>query len=416
MTTEFPLRGTRILISGAGIAGPALACRLAGYGAATTVVEVAPALRGSGFGVDFRGPTHLGVLDRLGVLDTLRDLQTHGGAMRTVDERGREIFTLPAEFAGGEIEVYRDDLSRVLYERSLALGGEQLPEYLFGDTITSLAQTEDGVRVGFARAEPRIFDLVIGADGLHSTVRRLAFGPEPRYVRHLGYYLAGWSLPNDLGVDGTQQQYNVPGRMAGISADLRDPARARAFVVFASPELEYDRGDVEQQKKLIASAFAGLRWHVPHLLESLEPASELYFDAICRVHVPRMSAGRVALLGDAAFGVTLGGMGVGTGIVGAYVLAGELATSGGDHRGAFEAYERRMRGYANGWQKRASPGRFLAPATGPGLRLRNALLGNRLVQRMMISGTKSLATGFDLSEYTAGQAQHAAGHAEHAAG
>lgn len=402
MTDEFPLRAMRILISGAGVAGPALACWLARYGAATTVVETAPALRGGGFGVDFRGPTHLGVLERTGVLDTLRGLQTHAGAMRAVDEHGREIFTLPAAFAGGEIEVYRDDLSRVLYERSLAMGGDRPPEYVFGDTVTSLAETTDGVRVGFARTEPRIYDLVIGADGLHSAVRRLAFGPEPRYVRHLGYYLAGWSLPNDLGFDGTPQQYNVPGRMAGVNAYLRDPARARAFVVFASPELDYDRDDAEQQKKLIVSALAGLRWHVPHLLEGLQPASDLYFDAICRVHVPKISAGRVALLGDAAFGVTLGGMGVGTGIVGAYVLAGELACSGGDYRSAFEAYERRMRGYASGWQKRASPGKFLAPATATGLRLRNALLGNRLVQRAMISGTKSLASGFDLPDYAAG--------------
>lgn len=401
MTTDFPLRAMRVLISGAGVAGPALACWLARYGAATTVVEVAPTLRGGGFGVDFRGPTHLGVLDRMGVLDTLRGIQTHAGAMRTVDEHGREIFTLPVAFAGGDIEVYRDDLSRVLYERSLALGGEQPPEYLFGDTITSLAETADGVRVGFARTEPRTYDLVIGADGLHSTVRRLAFGPEPQFVRHLGYYLAGWSLPNDLGVDGTPQQYNVPGRMAGVNADLRDPALARAFVVFASPELDYDRGDVEQQKKFIAAAFGGMRWHVPRLLESLQPASELYFDAICRVSAPHMTAGRVALLGDAAFGVTLGGMGVGTGIVGAYVLAGELASSGGDHRSAFEAYERRMRGYASGWQKRASPGKFLAPATATGLRLRNTLLANRLVQRTMISGTKSMATGFDLPDYAA---------------
>ena len=401
MAVKLPLRDMRILVSGAGVAGPALAFWLAFYGAATTVVEVAPVLRGGGFAVDFRGPTHLGVLDRMGVLDALRGLQTHAGAMRCVDEHGQEIFTLPAAFAGGDIEVYRSDLSRVLYERGQAVDSGLTPEYLFGDTISSLTETADGVQVAFARTEPRTYDLVVGADGLHSTVRRLAFGPELQYVRHLGYYLAGWSLPNSLGVDGTPQQYNVPGRMAGVSADLRDSTRARAFVVFASPRLDYGRDDVEQQKKIVAEAFGDLGWHVPRLLEGLGPASELYFDAICRVSVPRISAGRVALLGDAAYGVTLGGMGVGTGIVGAYVLAGELAASGGDYRSAFETYERRMRGYASGWQRHASPGKFLAPATSAGLWLRNSLFRRRLVQRTMVSGTKSLATGFDLPDYPA---------------
>ena len=394
MTNAEPLRGTRILISGAGVAGPALAHWLGRYGADVTVVEVAPALRASGFAVDFRGPTHLEVLRRMGVLGELQHVQTHGGAMSCVDEHSREIFRLPAEFAGGDIEVYRRDLSRVLYEHSAGRA-----EYLFGDAITNLAQTDDGVHVDFARSASRTVDLVIGADGLHSGVRRLVLGAESRFVRHLGYYLAGWDLPNDLDAGPTPQQYNVPGRMASIRADLRHPDRATAFVVFASPLLNCGWHDVDQQKEVIIDTFTGLRWHVPHLLDALRDAQDVYFDSISRVTVPRWSSGRVVLLGDAAWGVTLGGMGVGTGIVGAYVLAGELAAAGGDHRTALTTYENRMRGYAARWQRSTNPGQFLAPPTATRLRMRNTMFKTRLIQRLLVSSTKSLATDVDLPDY-----------------
>jgi 2-polyprenyl-6-methoxyphenol hydroxylase-like FAD-dependent oxidoreductase len=395
-STTMPLTGLRVLISGAGVAGPALAYWLARYGADTTVVEIAPALRTSGFAVDFRGPIHLGVLEKMGVLDELRAVQTHGGAMRSVDEDGRLIFELPAEFAGGDIEVYRRDLSRMLYERS----GERA-EYRFGDTTAALADTAGGVRVDFTRGPSRTFDLVIGADGLHSGVRRLAFGPEQQYVQHLHYYLAGWDLPNDLGVDGTGQQYNVPGRMASVAADQRDPVRAGAQVVFASPLLWDDWHDLDRQKALIIDTFSGLGWHIPSLLDGLRQASELYFDSISRVSVSNWVTGRIALLGDAAWGVTLGGMGVGTGLVGAYVLAGELAAARGEHRAALAAYQRRMRPYAARWQRGANPGKFLAPSTALGLRIRNSLFRTRLIQKMLITSTKTLATDLALPDYAA---------------
>ncbi|MDL4776600.1 FAD-dependent monooxygenase [Actinomadura xylanilytica] len=390
------LRGMRVLISGAGVAGPALAYWLARFGADTTVVEVAPALRTSGFAVDFRGPTHLGVLEKMGVLEELRARQTHGGAMRCVDEHGRQIFRLPAEFAGGDIEVLRRDLSRMLYERSA-----ERTDYLFGDVIANAAETADGVQVEFGRHGSRAFDLVIGADGLHSGVRRLAFGPEQDYVRHLGYYLAGWQLPNTLGADATPRQYNVPGRMVSVGADHRDPDRAGVFAMFTSRRLDYDWHDLDEQKKFIADAFTGLRWHVPHLLDGLRDAPEVYFDSISRVRVPAWSSGRTALLGDAAWGVTLGGMGVGTAIVGAYVLAGELAAARGDHRVGLAAYENRLRPYAARWQRGANPGRFLAPASRLGLRSRNTLFASRLGRRLLISSTKSLATDTGLPEYAA---------------
>ncbi|MEU8661632.1 FAD-dependent monooxygenase [Actinoplanes philippinensis] len=389
-----PLRALRVLISGAGVAGPALALRLADYGARVTVVEIAPQLRGSGFAVDFRGPTHTAVLQRLGVLDDLRARQTHGSALACVDEHDREIFTLPAAFTGGELEVRRRDLSRLLHER-----GADRVEYLFGDTITSLHDAGTDVRVEFRNSGTRPFDLVIGADGMHSTVRRLTFGEEHRFLQPLGYHIAGWELPNTFGFDGSSRYFNVPGRMVSIVPDPRDSARATAMVVFRSTGPAVDWHDQNAQKKLIAHTFADLPWHVPAVLATLTDACDLYFDAIAKVYCPDWTHGRIALLGDAAWGVTLGGMGVGTGLVGAHILAGELASAETHHRVAFAAYEQRMRAYAGRWQKGANPGKFLAPATRLGLALRNRLLAASVVQRIVLSGTKSLATDANLPDY-----------------
>ena len=380
----------RVLISGAGVAGPACAYWFGAYGAEVTVVEVAPALRASGFAVDFRGPTHMSVLSAMGVLDELRSVATHSGAMAFVDESGRQVAELPVEFAGGDLEVYRRDLSRVLYERSA-----KRATYLFGDTITAMTERHDGVHVEFAHAPAATFDLVVGADGLHSTVRRLAFGPEQRYVKHLGYHIAGWGMRNTVGADATATQYGVPGRMASITADQREPGRATALTVFASAPAGAQTPAA--QKELITRTFAGLGWHVPALLAGLAEADELYFDTISRVHVPEFSAGRAVLLGDAAWGVTLGGMGVGTGIVGAYVLAGEIATGGLE--AGLAGYQQRMRAYAARWQRGASPGAFLAPRTPAGLWLRNRMFANRTVKWAMIRSTKTLATDAGLPDY-----------------
>ncbi|MFJ4666892.1 FAD-dependent monooxygenase [Kitasatospora purpeofusca] len=387
--------GTKVLISGAGIAGPALALWLGRYGFEVTVAEAAPRLRGGGQAVDFRGATHLIVLERMGVLDDLRRIRTGGSPMRFVDETGRTRLHLPAEFAGGDIEVLRGDLVHVLYEHS-----RPFTDYRFGESVTELHQDADGVHVRFRSGEARTFDLVVGADGLHSNVRRLAHGPEERYVTHLGHYAAGWSLPNYLGIGPGEGSVglNVPGRLAAVGTSHRDPGTAAAFFVFSSPALTYDRHDQEQQKAIVAGAFAGTGWEVPRLLASLAEADDLYFDSISRADVPDWSTGRVTLLGDAACGATIGGMGTGTAIVAAYVLAGELAAAAGDHTAAFARYEGLLRAYAEGCQKGGDrAGRFLAPGA-VGLRLRNWSLNRpRILDWMIEEGRK--ATRLDLPDY-----------------
>jgi 2-polyprenyl-6-methoxyphenol hydroxylase-like FAD-dependent oxidoreductase len=389
------MKNTTVLISGASVAGPALAHWLGRYGFRPTVVEIAPAPRGGGNAVDFRGQTQLTLLERMGVLADVRRVQTGGTAMRFVDEKGRKLMEMPADFAGGDVEILRGDLSRVLYEHS-----RDRTEYIFGDTIAAITDRPQGVDVTFASGTRRTFDLVIGADGVHSNVRALVFGPESQFVSHLGYYVATWDVPNHLGLGRDSLLYNVPGKMASVGGDHRDPAKAGAFVAFASPRLDYDRHDVDQQRGIIGDVFAGLGWQVPRLLAALRDAPDFYFDSICRVDISPWSRGRIALLGDAACGATIGGMGTGVAIVAAYALAGELAAARGNHTIAYPRYETLLRDFARRCQKGGdTTGKFLAPPGAWGIRLRNGLLNRPILMAMMLKAAKGRTNNIDLPAY-----------------
>jgi 2-polyprenyl-6-methoxyphenol hydroxylase-like FAD-dependent oxidoreductase len=385
-----------ILISGASIAGPALAYWLGRYGFHSTIVEIAPALRTGGSAVDFRGPLHFGILRRMGpVLAELEAVQTHGTAMRFVDERGERLMEWPSDLAGGDLEVRRGDLSRILCD---AAG--DTTSYLFGDSIANLAETADGVDVTFASGLRRRFDLVIGADGVHSAVRRLTFGPEARFVKHLGYYVTGWDVPNDWGLTRDVRMYNEPGLMAGVSGDERDPSRAATLFAFASPALDYDRHDLDAQRRIIRERFGHLGWLTPTLLAHLDDATDLYFDQICRVDIRPWWKGRIALVGDAACGATIGGQGNGTALVAAYTLAGELAAAHGDHTVAFPRYERLIGDFARGTQKGGeTTGKFLAPRTARGIRMRNYLNNQKWFLNATFKIASHRSTNVELPDY-----------------
>jgi 2-polyprenyl-6-methoxyphenol hydroxylase-like FAD-dependent oxidoreductase len=391
----------KILISGASIAGPALAYWLGRYGFEPTIVEIAPELRPGGNAVDFRGPLHLDVLRRMGpVLSELTKVQTSGTAMRFVDERGERLMEMPSDFAGGDIEVRRGDLARVLCDAA----GDRT-DYLFGDSIATMTETAEGVDVTFASGLRRRFDLVIGADGVHSTVRRLTFGPESQFVKHLGYYVAGWGLPNEWGLTRDWRAYNEPGLMVSISGDERYPERAGAFVAFASPRLDYDRHDAAAMRRILRERFGHMGWETPKLLAHLDDAQDLYFDQICRVDIQPWTRGRIALVGDAACGATIGGQGNGTAMVAAYALAGELAAAGGDHTAAFPAYEERIRDFARGTQKGGdTTGRFLAPRTARGIRMRNYLHNQGWFIKLSFKIAHDRSTGVKLPDYPAAAA------------
>ncbi len=376
------MRNVNVLISGASIGGPALAHWLIRYGFKVTVVEKAGTLREGGQAVDFKGETHESVLTRMGILDDVRRLQTGGADQEIVDANGRVLAVIPGEFTGGDLEIRRGDLSRLLYERTAPHC-----EYVFGDSITSLTDTGHGVHVTFERSAPRTFDLVVGADGIHSNVRRLAFGPERDHVRHLGHYYA----LADLDVPGENLMYNEPGRMVALGGP-----KAQSFFVFAADELTYDRQDTEQQKKLVMDAYRGGGWRIPEIVAAIPGARGFFLDSISRVVTDDYAKGRVVLLGDAAYGNTLGGFGTGLAVVGAYVLAGELRQSG--HETAFRRYTELMRGYAK-VAKKGSAGPFLAPRTTRGIRARNWLFRRAVLFRSMMWLTDRFATDIELPDY-----------------
>ncbi|MEU5190559.1 FAD-dependent monooxygenase [Streptomyces klenkii] len=360
------MRNKSVLISGASVTGLALAYWLQRAGFRPTVVERAPGLRKGGQALDIRGAA-LDVVKRMELLDEIRAATTNMRGMSFVDGRGEELSrTTEATLTGGlidndDVEIMRDDLTTLLFE-----AGRTGTEYLFGDVITSLTQDDTAVDVTFRDGPPRRFDLVIGADGLHSGVRRLAFGPEREFVHFLGSYLAVFSVENFLGLDHWQMYHSAGDALVGVYS-ARQNTEARAMLVFRSAELDFNHRDHDRQKNILAERFAGVGWETPRLLARMREAPDFYFDSMSQARLGRWSNGRVALVGDAGYCASpQSGQGTSLALVGAYVLAGELANSRGDHRAAFARYERVMRGYVRKNQQLAqnrADGRTVPPST-----------------------------------------------------
>jgi 2-polyprenyl-6-methoxyphenol hydroxylase-like FAD-dependent oxidoreductase len=364
-----PAGNKNVLISGASVAGPALAFWLHRFGFNPTVVERSSELRGGGYAVDFRGAAHLGVLERMGILEEIRNHQTKLSALTYVDHDDRPLAKMPGEIFAGDVEILRGDLGRILYDAT-----RHGTEYLFGDSVETLEQHDDGVRVTFQRGAPRTFDLVVGADGLHSNVRRLVFGDNSGVVKDLGLYVSTFSTTNFLDLDHAGLLYSTPGKTASIYS-ARDNTEAIAMLYFNTPGLHYDHRDIRRQKELLAETFAGEGWHIPELLREMWQATDFYFDSTNQIHLERWSRGRVVLIGDAGYAAGPGGNGTGNAVVAAYILAGELAAADGDHSAAFDRYELLLRDYVAGGQKQAAGApAFLAPATWKKIRRRNRLL------------------------------------------
>ncbi|MCE7011352.1 FAD-dependent monooxygenase [Kibdelosporangium philippinense] len=335
-----------VLVSGAGVAGSALAYWLTRNGFAVTVVERAESLRKGGQAIDVRGVA-LQVIDRMGLGEQLRAARTQMRGMSMMDRDGNEMFrseekTLSAgRLDSDDIEVLREDLTAMIYEAT-----KDGVEYVFDDTITALHQEDHGVRVEFEKGGYRTFDFVIGADGMHSRVRGLAFGAEEKFIQHLGSYIAVFPSPNFLELDNWQVwiQDQESGAGGGVYP-VRDNSELRATFGFMSDRIDYDYRDVAQHKKLMADHLSHLGWEMPKFIEVMTDAPDFYFDAMAQIHMDKWSTGRVALVGDAAYCASvLSGQGTSIALVGAYILAEELGKA--DHAEAFAAYERRMRSYA----------------------------------------------------------------------
>jgi 2-polyprenyl-6-methoxyphenol hydroxylase-like FAD-dependent oxidoreductase len=363
-----------VLISGAGVGGPTLAYWLARYGFRPTVVERAAGLRSSGNPVDVRGPA-VAVAERMGVMRRLREAATDVTALSFVNGSGRQVGrvnmrALQRATGSREVEVTRTDLAKILYEAS-----RDSAEFLFDDTITSLRQDQDGVEVTFERAAPGRFDLVIGTDGLHSTTRRLAFGPESSFVRHMGLYVATMRLDGPAEQERDVVIYNAPGRMVSIHPVH---GRAMAAFIFRSPAVDgFNHRDTEEHKRIVTDTYAGDGWRVPELLDQVRATDDLWLDSVSRVRLDRWSNGRVALVGDAASSVSLFGDGSTLAMAGAHTLAEELADTPADPQSAFARYEAKHRILVDPRQNNvATAAALMVPATRTGIMARN--LASRL--------------------------------------
>ncbi|OBA71361.1 FAD-dependent oxidoreductase [Mycobacterium sp. 1554424.7] len=330
----------RVLISGASIAGPVLAYWLTRYGFDVTVVERAPTLRKTGgHAVDLFRPA-MEISEQMGVLPRIEALGTQIDRM-TMHREGREqpievdLTKIYGAASDRHVEIMRDDLSEIYYD-----AGRDDVEYVFGDSITEI--DHDG-EVTFERAPARRFDVIVGADGLHSNVRRLTFGAEDSLTRFLGGYLAVVSAPKSLAKPGETVGHIGVGRLAAIySAAHLDDARA-VFLFRSKEELDYDYQDSLRQKGLLRDAFAGMHPQVDDWLGEIDRTPAFYFDAITQLRMNIWSRRRVTLVGDAGYcpGPAVGGS-TSLAVLGAYVLAGELAKADGDHLRAFAAYELQM--------------------------------------------------------------------------
>jgi 2-polyprenyl-6-methoxyphenol hydroxylase-like FAD-dependent oxidoreductase len=364
-----------VLISGASIAGPALAYWLHRSGRfEVTVVEKAGALRGGGYPIDIRG-TAVEAVRRMGLLPRLREAHLDAQRLTFLDAGGEVLASVKASavaggVAGQDLEVRRGDLAALLYASV-----RDDVEFLFGDSPDTLEESARGVDVTFRGGARRTFDLVVGADGMHSRTRAALFGPEERFHRYLGYCFALFTMPNALGLDREIMMWNTPGRAAALYA-TGDHDEVHAFLTFHRPEPPYEAlRDPAAGRELFAPVFADAGWEVPAMVGALRDAADPFCDTAGQIRLPFWSRGRVALVGDAAYAPSfLTGQGTSLALAGAYLLAHSLVTRP-DHTAAFAAYEHGLREFVALNQGLVDSGEArLFPATAEALERRNAML------------------------------------------
>ncbi|SMX85508.1 2-polyprenyl-6-methoxyphenol hydroxylase [Brevibacterium sp. 239c] len=330
----------RVLVVGAGIAGSTVAHWLQKAGHQPTLLERSHGLRRGGYLIDFWG-TGFDVAERMDLVPRLRREGYPLAEARDVALDGHRIASLdPQQFVAGTsgryVSILRSDLAAAIHD---SLEGDV--ETIFGDTVARLTEGERGVHIEFLHAAPREFDLVVGADGLHSRVRELIFGEESRFERDLGIAVAAFDVDGYRPRDELVAVLHAEVGFQAIRVALRDDLTM--FMLTFRHQGPVPTDDLDAQRDLLRSSLAEAGWEIPAILHELPRARTLYLDRANQIRMPSWTSGRVALIGDAAASPSLlAGQGSALAMVEAYVLAAELAATPGDHRRAFDAYERRL--------------------------------------------------------------------------
>lgn len=392
----------RVAINGTGVAGPTLAYWLRELGHEPVLFEKAPSLRTGGYLIDFWGLGYE-IAERMGVLPSLRErcyLMEH---LRMVDADGHEIAGMDVspmreQMRGRFFSIARDDLAAALFSACDGISAH------FGVHVTKVEQNARDVVVTLSNGRRERFDLVVGADGLHSEVRELIFGPEKRYELSLGCHVAAFRLPNyPRRDDSIYVSYTVPKRHVARVA-LR--SNETLVLLICRSELIDENASREYPKTALRRAFGEMKWEVPEILERMDAVEDVYFDRVSQIHLPHWTSGRATLVGDAAACVSLlAGEGTGLAMIEAYVLAGELHRAGSDVARGLGAYEARLSSFVRAKQKAALRFRgFFAPKTAVALGVRNVAVNAFsipfLAKRVV---AKALRDDLVLPEYVAPQ-------------
>lgn len=394
------MNNKNILISGAGIAGTSLAFWLKKFGFNPTIIEISPTIREGGYAIDFMG-AGFDVAQKMGIVNELEKVDLNIIKLSLVDsnniEKGSMNYQKVKELMNNRaLTLLRSDLAKVIYQNI-----DNEIEIIFGDTISKIVQDDEKVITTFKNGTIRTFDLLVGADGLHSNVRNLIFGSESQFEKYFGYYTCSFTIDSFSYDGGAFSMYNVPNKQVAIYSTNENITTT--FFIFASAEkLEYEHYDIEKQKQILKNEFMDIGWKCKELLAEIDSTKDFYFDSVSQIKMENWSKGRITLLGDACdCPSVLSGKGSTLAMVGSYILAGELKQTNGNYKIAFENYEKTLKPFMDKKQKSAQAfAKSFVPKTNFGIWLRNKafnLISLPIISKLAINQFKD--NGLELKDY-----------------